>query len=92
MSGNITCSLGFWFIKSCSLSLKPGLFAWVSISHEAQVGGGGGLGLSIRLTKVKNLVNNASILTIFSLKSCKILENYLLTNKFFFIFWKISEF
>ena len=48
--------------------------------------------ISIRLRKVKNLVNNASILTIISLKSCKILENYLLTNKFFFIFWKISEF
>ena len=41
--------------------------AWVYISQEARAGGGE---LRTRLRKVKDLVNNASILAIFLLRLC----------------------
>ena len=48
----------------------------VYFSGSPSRGGRGAGKLSIRLRKVKNLVNNASILTTFSLKSCEFLENF----------------
>ena len=49
--------------------------SWVYISKDSGAGGGGGR-LRINLRKVKDLVNNASILTIFSLKLCMITAQY----------------
>ena len=51
------------------------LKAWVYISKFSGRGGGGRLRINLR--KVKDLVNNASILTIFSLKLCNFLQNFL---------------
>ena len=48
-----------------------GLRPWVYISKDLLMGGGGGVGkLRINLRKIKDLVNNASILAIFSLELC----------------------
>ena len=49
--------------------------SWVYIFKDSGAGGGGRLRINLR--KVKDLVNNASILAIFSLKLCNFLQNIL---------------
>ena len=53
--------------------------------------GGGGI-LRIRMRKVKDLVNNASILAIFLLKLCNFSQNFLLIMQFFAYWLCFSSF
>ena len=67
--GDHVCSTGTCHDAGVALD------AWVYISKDSGAGGGGRLRRNLR--KVKDLVNNASILTIFSLKLCNFLQNFL---------------
>jgi len=61
--------------------------SWVYIFKDSGAGGDGRLRINLR--KVKDLVNNASILAIFSLRLYNFLQNLKICN-FFLFFCSIS--